>query len=170
MDGPQVESVGDPGSGWPHVYHHHFHPSRYHGLCPHPPLLPRPLVSFSGVRASLGLGCTRGEEFRRQGQGPGGGLATLPVADGSFHQTCLWWSLCWLWWGSLPWRLDLPSSTWTLLSSSPLSSGKGGGCNPDSSAPKTLILTIPPLPSLVFPTELTGLALGQQGWMGSRAG
>lgn len=82
MDGPQVESVGDPGSGWPHVYHHHLHPSRYQGLCPHPPLLPRPLVSFSGVRASLGLGCTRGEEFGRQGQGPGGGLATLPVADG----------------------------------------------------------------------------------------
>lgn len=58
-------------------------------------------------------------------------------------------------------------------SSSPLSSGKGGGCNPGSSVPETLILTIPPPPSLLFPTELielTGLALGQQGWMGSRAG
>lgn len=79
MDGPQVESVGDSGSGWPRVYHHHLRPSRYQGLCPHPPCYRDPLFPFQELGVLWGLGAHSVRSFGGQGQGPG---------DRSGHSPC----------------------------------------------------------------------------------
>lgn len=133
---------------------------------PRPPSLScgqRPMASLSGTRASPGLSVWVDRAgSRAQGMGwlPSVWLTSL------LHQTCPSWAPCWPSWGNSPRRLDSPSPTSTLLSSSPPSSGKG--CwhpSPPSSAPETLMLAIPPLP---LPPSTNGFwgGSGQPCWMG----
>lgn len=98
---PQVESVGDLVlGGLPRVS-----PSSSSQQIPGPlPTTPatRLCFPFQGKGLLWGLGAeVRSLGGRDRAQGVGWPLSLWLM--GSFHHICLWWSLCWLWWGSLPW-------------------------------------------------------------------